>query len=75
MCHKNAPVVNRLYNVIQGDSALAKDVKSMAIAFGNDQKQINAFKTQYSKIKSFNKYLDYTDWIALGNVVIQGFWK
>jgi hypothetical protein len=39
--------VNRLYNVIQGDAGLAKDVKLMAIAFGNDEKQINAFKTQF----------------------------
>jgi hypothetical protein len=38
--------VNRLYNVIQGDAVLAKDIKLMGIAFGNDQKQVNAFKTQ-----------------------------
>jgi hypothetical protein len=39
--------VNRLYNVIQGDAVLAKDVKLMGIAFGNDQKQTDAFKTQF----------------------------
>jgi hypothetical protein len=39
--------VNRLYNVIQGDPVLAKDVKLMGIAFGNDQKQVDAFKTQF----------------------------
>ena len=47
MCHKNTPVVNRFYNVIQGDPVLAKDVKLIGIAMGNDQKQIDAFKTQF----------------------------
>jgi len=47
VCHKNTPVVNRFYNVIQGDPVLAKDVKLIGIAMGNDQKQIDAFKTQF----------------------------
>jgi hypothetical protein len=47
VCHKNAPVVNRLYNVIQGDPVLAKNVKLMAIAMGNDQKQVDVFKAQF----------------------------
>ena len=39
--------MNSLYNVIQGDPVLAKDVKLMGIAFGNDQKQIDGFRTQF----------------------------
>jgi hypothetical protein len=39
--------VNRLYNAIQGDAVLAKDIKVIAIAMGNDKKQADAFKTQF----------------------------
>jgi hypothetical protein len=39
--------VNRLYNVIQGDAVLAKDIKLIGIAMGNDKKQVDAFKTQF----------------------------
>jgi hypothetical protein len=39
--------VNRLYNVIQGDAVLAKDIKVIGIAMGNDKKQVDAFKTQF----------------------------
>jgi hypothetical protein len=41
---KNAPVVNRLYKVIQDDATLAKDVKIIGIAIGNDKAQTEAFK-------------------------------
>jgi thiol-disulfide isomerase/thioredoxin len=43
-CVANAPVVNRLYKVTQEDAALAKDVKIIGIAIGNDKMQIDAFK-------------------------------
>jgi peroxiredoxin len=43
-CQANAPVVNRLYHVIQKDAALAKDVKIIGICIGNDKTQIDAFK-------------------------------
>jgi hypothetical protein len=46
-CHANAPVVNRLYQVIQKDAALARDVKIIGICIGNDKTQTDAF------IKSF----------------------
>jgi peroxiredoxin len=46
-CHANAPVVNRLYKVIQGDSALARNVKLIGIAVGNDEKQMEAFKKNF----------------------------
>jgi len=43
-CQANAPVLNRLYQVIQQDAALAKDVKIIGICCGNDKTQIDAFK-------------------------------
>ncbi len=46
-CHASAPVVNRLYQVIQKDAALANDVKIIGICIGNDQAQIDAFKKNF----------------------------
>ena len=46
-CHTNAPVVNRLYQVIQKDAALARDVKIIGICIGNDKTQIDAFKKSF----------------------------
>jgi peroxiredoxin len=46
-CHANAPVLNRLYQVIQKDAALAKDVKIIGICIGNDKTQIDAFKKSF----------------------------
>jgi len=43
-CLANAPVVNRLYKVIEQDPSLAKDVKIIGIALGGDKTQTNAFK-------------------------------
>lgn len=43
-CHSNAPVVNRLYKVIQEDAALARDVKVMGIAVGSSRKETDAYK-------------------------------
>ena len=46
-CHSNAPVVNRLYKVIQEDAALAKDVKVIGIAVGSNKKETDAYKKNY----------------------------
>ena len=43
-CLANAPIINRLYRVIERDPALAKDVKMIGIALGGDKTQTNAFK-------------------------------
>jgi thiol-disulfide isomerase/thioredoxin len=43
-CIASAPVVNRLYKVIQDDPALARDVKMIGVAMGNDKSLANAFK-------------------------------
>jgi len=44
---ENAPVVNRLYNVIQEDAALKKDIKMIGIGVGNTPKQLEAYKTKF----------------------------
>jgi peroxiredoxin len=46
-CHTNAPVLNRLYQSIQKDAALARDVKIIGICIGNDQTQMDAFKKSF----------------------------
>ncbi len=46
-CQANAPVVNRLYQVIRKDAALARDVKIIGICCGNDKAQIDAFKKSF----------------------------
>jgi hypothetical protein len=46
-CEKNAPVVNRLYHMIQEDPALAKDVKIIGIAVGNSKKDADALKSKF----------------------------
>jgi len=43
-CQANAPVLNRLYNEVQKDAALAKDVKIIGIAIGNSKRKQDAFK-------------------------------
>jgi peroxiredoxin len=47
-CHANAPVINRLYQVIQKDAAFAKDVKIIGICIGNNKTQIEAFKKNFN---------------------------
>jgi len=49
-CHKNAPRVNKLYNIISNDSDLSSSVKMMGIAVGNDSKLVDAYKDTY-KVK------------------------
>lgn len=46
-CNLNAPISNRLYNVIRKDAFLAGDIKMIGIAFGNNEKEIFAFKNRY----------------------------
>ena len=46
-CHANAPVLNRLYNVVQKDAALAKDVKIIGIAMGNNKTETVAYKKSF----------------------------
>jgi peroxiredoxin len=47
VCAKNAPVVNRLYHLIQDDSALAKGIKIIGIACLDNKKKADAYKTNF----------------------------
>jgi peroxiredoxin len=46
-CHANAPVLNRLYNVVQKDAALAKDVKIIGICIGNSKTETDAYRKSF----------------------------
>jgi len=46
-CHTNAPILNRLYKVIQEDPALAKDLKIIGICIGNNKTQVDAYKKNF----------------------------
>jgi peroxiredoxin len=46
-CQANAPVLNRLYQVIQNDADLVGGVKIIGICIGNDKTQIDAFKKSF----------------------------
>ena len=64
-CIANAPTLNRLYKVIQEDSALSKDVKIIGIAIGNSKTELAAFKKN-SKVP-FPIFLDEN--LAIAEVV------
>ena len=49
-CHKNAPRVNKLYNIISNDPDLNSNVKMLGIAVGNDAKMVAAYKNTF-KVK------------------------
>lgn len=49
-CHKNAPQVNKLYDIISNDSDLHADVKMLGIAVGNNTKLVDVYKKTY-KVK------------------------
>jgi len=46
-CQKNAPQMNRVYNIIETDKELSPDVKIIGIAAGNDSKQIETFVKEF----------------------------
>ena len=46
-CHTNAPIINKLYKVIQEDSSLSKDVKIIGVCIGNNKTQVDAFKKSF----------------------------
>jgi hypothetical protein len=46
-CQKQTPAMNRIYQYIQEDQNLAKQIKMIGIAVVGDQKAVEAFKTAY----------------------------
>ncbi len=67
-CHKNAPRLNKLYNIISNDLDLKADVKMLGIAVGNDTRLVDVYQNTY-KVK-FPIFADPKDNInkLLGNV-------
>jgi thiol-disulfide isomerase/thioredoxin len=47
ICHKQAPIANRVYKFIQQNPELGKDVKMIGIGAGNNQKEIAAYKATF----------------------------
>lgn len=47
-CQANAPVINKVFKTVQEDAGLAANVRVLAIAVGNDQKQVDAYKKAYN---------------------------
>jgi hypothetical protein len=47
VCQENAPVVNRLYNFIQEDPALANDIKVVGVAVADNKLQVNDFRAKF----------------------------
>ncbi|MGA2939297.1 MAG: TlpA disulfide reductase family protein [Syntrophobacteraceae bacterium] len=47
VCRENAPVMNRLYQVVQNDADLARDVKIIGICTENNKKQADAFRKNF----------------------------
>jgi len=45
ICHKQAPAANKVYKVVRQDPALNKDIKMIGIGTGNNQREVEAFKT------------------------------
>jgi peroxiredoxin len=46
-CQKNAPGLNKVVKVIQGDPVLGKDIKVLGIGVGNKSKHVAAFKKKF----------------------------
>lgn len=67
-CHANAPLMNRLYKVIQEDPALAKDVKIIGIAVGNNRAQIEAYKKNFKVPFPIFPDEDFSISVAVGGV-------
>ena len=47
VCQKQAPIANTIYNFIQNNPKLRKDIKMIGIGAGNNLKEIKAYKTQF----------------------------
>jgi peroxiredoxin len=47
VCQKNAPVVNRLYNLIQEDPTLARDIKVLVISVADNKTRADDFKAKF----------------------------
>jgi peroxiredoxin len=46
-CQRNAPQMNRIFNIIENDTELNSDTKIIGIAAGNDSKQTETFVKEF----------------------------
>ena len=60
-CHKNAPVMNKIYKVVQDDGGLA-DVKFIGIAIATEKPQLEAYVKNFKV--PFPMFLDETSAIS-----------
>lgn len=47
ICHKQAPIANKLYKFIQQDPELSKNIKMMGIGAGNNSREVDAYKANF----------------------------
>ncbi len=47
VCHKQAPIANKLYKFIQQDPELSKDFKMIGIGAGNNSREVDAYKANF----------------------------
>jgi hypothetical protein len=67
VCQKAAPIVNRLFHVIQEDSSLRDDIKMLGIACGNDQKEISVYRKNFRVAFPLFSDKKYEIYNAIGN--------
>jgi len=46
-CEKQAPILNEVFNIIEGDPKLKKEIKIIGIAAGNNLEEVKDFKSRY----------------------------
>ena len=47
VCHKQAPIANKIYKYIQQNPELSKDIKVIGIAAGNNQREVGVFRETF----------------------------
>jgi peroxiredoxin len=47
ICQKQAPIINKLYRLIQKDPKLSKDIKIIGIGAGNNEKEVDVYRKKY----------------------------
>lgn len=66
-CQRQAPILNSLYSSIEKDKALRGKVKVIGIAAGNNHKEVDRFKKDYSVLYPLVQDLKYDAHTAVGS--------
>jgi len=67
-CQHEAPMVNKLYTLIQSDEKLAAQIKMIGIGIGNSAFEVGIFREKYSVTFPLFADSDYTIYKDLGQV-------